>query len=79
MIKVQRARPLVVWALLAFAVLVGFAVLILIPVWLEPSLSGADLSAVHSGQQRVALQQAQGQLQNTVRSTLLQGLGGSCL
>jgi len=60
-------------------VLVGFAVLILIPVWLEPSLSGADLSAVHSGQQRVALQQAQGQLQNTVRSTLLQGLGGILL
>jgi hypothetical protein len=64
------------WALLLFAVLVAFAALILIPVWLKPPLSKADLSAVPAGEKRVALQQAQGQLQNNIRTTLLQGLAG---
>lgn len=76
MTKGQRARPWIAWALLAFAVLVVFAALILVPVWLKPPLSKADLSAVPAGEKRVVLQQAQGQLQNNIRSTLLQGLAG---
>ena len=56
--------------------LVAFAGVILVPVWLQPPLSKADLSAVPAGEKRVTLQQAQGQLQNNTRSTLLQGLAG---
>ena len=40
------------------------------------SAAGAELSAVHSGQIRITLQQAQAQLQNSIRATLLQALGG---
>jgi Pentapeptide repeats (8 copies) len=76
MTKTQKAGPWIMGALLAFAVLVAFAALILIPVWLKPPLSKADLSAVPAGEKRVALQQAQGQLQNNIRTTLLQGLAG---
>jgi len=74
MARVQKAQPWVTWALLAFAVLVAYAGFILIPIWLKPPLSLADLSAVPAGEKRVLLQQAQGQLQNNIRSTLLQGL-----
>src|ERR1700722_10115781 len=76
MTKVQQARPTITWALLGFAILVAFAALILVPVWLEPPLSKADLSGVPAGESQVTLQQAQAQLQNSIRSTLLQGLGG---
>jgi hypothetical protein len=76
MTKTQKAGPWITWALLLFAVLVAFAALILIPVWLKPPLSKAELSAVPAGEKRVALQQAQGQLQNNIRTTLLQGLAG---
>lgn len=61
MTKVQPVRPLITWTLLAFAIVVAFAVVILVPVWLQPPLSKADLSAVPAGEKRVALQQAQGQ------------------
>lgn len=77
MIKLPQARPLITWALLAFGILVAFAALMLVPVWLKPPLSKADLSAVPAGEKRVTLQQAQGQLQNSIRSTLLQGLAGA--
>ena len=77
MIKVPQARPLITWALLAFAILVAFAAIMLVPVWLNPPLSRADLSAVPAGEKRVTLQQAQAQLQNSIRSTLLQGLAGA--
>jgi hypothetical protein len=76
MTKVQQARPWITWALIAFAILVAFAALIVVPIWLKPSLSKADLSAVPAGEERITLQQAQGQLQNNIRSTLLQGLAG---
>jgi hypothetical protein len=76
MTKVQRPPTLIMWALLAFATLAGFALLILVPVWLKPSLSKADLNAVPAGEKRITLQQAQGQLQNNIRTTLLQGLAG---
>jgi hypothetical protein len=35
--KVQQARPWITWALIAFAILVAFAALIVIPVWLQDS------------------------------------------
>ena len=76
MTKIQRAQPFIMWALLAFATLAGFTLLILVPGWLKPSLSKADLNAVPAGEKRIALQQAQGQLQNNIRTTLLQGLAG---
>jgi pentapeptide repeat protein len=76
MTKLQQARPAITWALVAFAILVAFAALILVPAWLEPPLSKADLSTVPAGEKRVTLQQAQAQLQNSSRSTLLQGLAG---
>jgi hypothetical protein len=69
-------QPLIRIALLVLAVLVVFLAIIYIPVWVEPSLSGAALKAVHFGQIRITLQQAQAQLQNNVRATLLQALGG---
>jgi hypothetical protein len=77
MIKIRQARPLIMWVLLALVILVAFAALILIPVWLKPPPSKADLSAVPAGEKRVTLQQAQGQLQNSIRATLLQGLAGA--
>jgi Pentapeptide repeats (8 copies) len=67
---------LIMWALLAFATLAAFALLILVPGWLKPPLSKADLNAVHDGEKRITIQQAQGQLQNNIRTTLLQGLAG---
>jgi hypothetical protein len=76
MAKVHQERPWITWLVLAFVILAAFAALILIPVWLKPPLSKADLKAVPAGEQRVTLQQAQGQLQNSIRTTLLQGLAG---
>ena len=49
MIKVLQARPLITWTLLAFGILVAFAALMLVPVWLKPPLSKADLSAYRPG------------------------------
>jgi hypothetical protein len=77
--KARQSQPLIVWAVLACASLAGFAAIILIPVWLMPPLSKAELAAVPAGEKRITLQQAQGQLQNNVRTTLLQGLGGIVL
>lgn len=76
MTKVHQERPWITWAVLTFVILAAFAALILVPVWLKPPLSKADLRAVSAGEERVTLQQAQGQLQNNIRSTLLQGLAG---
>lgn len=76
MSKGQLIRPLILWGLLSLTVLAAFVGLIFLPVWLQPPLSKADLSAVHAGEQRVALQQAQAQLENNIRSTMLQGLAG---
>jgi pentapeptide repeat protein len=50
--------------------------LILIPKWLYPSLSAVQLRGVSSPQARIQLQQAQGQLANNVRSSVLQVLAG---
>jgi Pentapeptide repeats (8 copies) len=56
-----------------------FAAIVLIPRLLYPPLSAADLRGVLSAQSRIQLQQAQSQLANDARSTLLQGLGGLLL
>jgi hypothetical protein len=74
--RVQKTGPLITVALLSFASLIVLAAIIFVPTWIKPSLSGADLNAVPPGQIRIALQQAQAQLQNSIRSTLLQALGG---
>jgi hypothetical protein len=71
-----RKRPLATIALLVLAVLVVFLAVIYVPVWIKPSLSRAELNTVPSGQIRITLQQAQAQLQNGIRSTMLQALGG---
>jgi Pentapeptide repeats (8 copies) len=74
--KSFRKRQRITMGLLVLAVPVVFLAVIYVPVWIKPSLSGAELNAVHSGQIRITLQQAQAQLQNSIRATLLQALGG---
>lgn len=78
MIKGQRPRWLA-WAVLAFATFAAFACLVFVPVWLQPPLSEKELSGVPDAETRVTLQQAQTQLQNNIRSTLLQGFAGVLL
>jgi hypothetical protein len=53
-----------------------FASIFLIPPLLYPPLSTPDLRGVLSAQSRIQLQQAQSQLANNARSTVLQGLAG---
>jgi hypothetical protein len=48
----------------------------LVPGWLHPPLSSAQLQGVTSAQRRVELQQAQERLQEDARATLLSGLAG---
>jgi Pentapeptide repeats (8 copies) len=62
--------------LLCLLVAILFVGLILIPEWLYPSLSAAQLRGVSSPQARIQLQQAQGQLANNARSSVLQVLAG---
>jgi hypothetical protein len=61
----------------ATAGIVGLLVIVigsltLVPQLLYPPLSNAELSEVRGAEARIQLRQAQGQLQNNVRSTLLQ-------
>jgi len=65
--------------LAAAAVLLAFIALIFIPLLLHPNLSNAELRGVADAQTRITLQQAQAQLQNNARSTLLQGFAGLIL
>ncbi|MBB5803571.1 hypothetical protein F4560_003339 [Saccharothrix ecbatanensis] len=60
---------------IAFLVVVVF-VAALVPQWLHPPLGETALRGVVDAEKRIQLQQAQGQLQNSVRSTLLQAVGG---
>jgi Pentapeptide repeats (8 copies) len=62
--------------LISLLLAILFVGLILIPKWLYPSLSAVQLRGVSSRQARIQLQQAQGQLANNVRSSLLQVLAG---
>ncbi|MFC0115321.1 pentapeptide repeat-containing protein [Kibdelosporangium aridum] len=50
--------------------------LTLVPQWLHPPLSDAELQGVPSAEIRIQLRQAQAQLQNNVRATLLQLTAG---
>lgn len=71
--------PRALW--IGAAVVVGalgvlFCALVLVPAWLYPDLSEAELSGVTGADRQVQLQQAQGQLRNNARAILLQALGG---
>ncbi|WP_308210247.1 pentapeptide repeat-containing protein [Amycolatopsis iheyensis] len=59
----------------AFVVVV-LAALLLVPPLLYPRLTDAELRAVSTADARIQLQQAQSQLQNNVRATLLQAVAG---
>jgi hypothetical protein len=50
--------------------------IIVIPRWLYPPLNSADLRGIPGAQARIQLQQAQSQLANDARSSVLQGLAG---
>jgi hypothetical protein len=50
--------------------------IIVIPRWLYPPLSAADLRGIAGAQERIQLQQAQSQLANDARASVLQGLAG---
>jgi hypothetical protein len=65
--------------LVAVAVLLAFGALIFIPLLLHPDLSSAELRGVPDVQTRITLRQAQAQLQNNARATLLQAFGGLIL
>jgi hypothetical protein len=53
-----------------------FVGIIVVPRWLYPPLSAADLRGVLSAQSRIQLQQAQSQLANDARAAVLQALAG---
>ena len=53
--------------------------IIFIPRWLYPPLSAVDLRGIASAQVRIQLQQAQSQLANDARASVLQGLAGLLL
>jgi Pentapeptide repeats (8 copies) len=59
--------------------LVLLASVLVVPQWLHPSLSPAELQGVASPDRRIELQQAQAKLQNDVRTTLLQATAGLLL
>jgi hypothetical protein len=65
--------------LVAVPVLFAFGVLIFVPLLLYPNLSSAELRGIPDAQTRITMQQAQAQLQNDTRSTLLQGFAGLIL
>ncbi|MFC6018847.1 pentapeptide repeat-containing protein [Plantactinospora solaniradicis] len=75
----RRPSPWLAGTLLAVAFLFAFSALVVIPLVLHPNLSNAELRGVADAQTRITLQQAQAQLQNNVRSTLLQGFAGLVL
>lgn len=70
-------RTLLFWTIgVVIGLVVVIGVLVVVPVMLYPSLPEAYLQRVPDVQARIGLQQAQGQLQNNVRSTLLQVFAG---
>jgi hypothetical protein len=76
----MRQRP--VW-LVAMAATAGLALMLLcilaIPRWLHPPLSAVELDGVVSAEKRVELRQAQEQLQENARATMLQAIAGALL
>jgi hypothetical protein len=74
----MRQRP--VW-LVAMAAAAGLALLCIlaVPGWLHPPLSPVELEGVVSAEKRVELRQAQDQLQENARATMLQAIAGALL
>lgn len=70
---------LVVGAVVFVAIAAAFAALLIVPIWLHPPLSDADLAGIADTEKRVTLRQVQAQLQNDARATLLQGFAGLVL
>lgn len=72
--------PRIFWLVTVASAVCGLAAvvggLLLIPELLYPRLTDIDLRSVSGAETRIQLQQNQGQLQNTVRSTLLQAVAG---
>ncbi|WP_162907878.1 pentapeptide repeat-containing protein [Allorhizocola rhizosphaerae] len=67
------------WRVLAASVIgVAAATILLVyfPTWAYPNLAGPDFALITDVQRRIELQQAQGQLQNSLRTMLLQALAG---
>jgi len=56
--------------------LAGIAALLLAPTWLHPPLTEAQLRGITDPEKRITLQQAQSQLQNDARATLLRAVAG---
>jgi hypothetical protein len=63
-------------ALAVLGLLVVLSAVVLLPLALHPPLSEAQLRGISDAQARVQVQQAQAQLQNAFRATLLQALAG---
>lgn len=72
--SVSRLGVAVTLGVLAVAALVGAWVFV--PTLLYPNLDAGQISQIPDALSRVQSQQAQGALQNSVRSTLLQGAAG---
>ena len=72
----QRLPQWTALAVLGLLGLAGIAALLLAPAWLHPPLTEGQLRGITDPEKRITLQQAQSQLQNDARATLLQGLAG---
>jgi hypothetical protein len=79
MATVMNQRNAWLGTLMVVSLAALFGAIFLIPRLLYPPLSAADLHGVPSTQARIQLQQAQSQLANNARSTVLQGLAGVLL
>ena len=70
--RIRWPEALMMCVLLAALVVV----IVVVPRWLYRPLSASDLQGIASPQVRIQLQQAQSQLANDARSSVLQGLAG---
>jgi hypothetical protein len=73
------ARLAALVAVAALTLAVVLLCVLLVPGWLHPPLSSAQLQGVTSAERRVELQQAQEGLQADARATLLSGIAGVLL
>ena len=71
-------RSTMVWfGLLAMGLFLALAAcVVVLPRLLYPPLSAVELRSVENQRERIELTQAQGALENNVRTPMLQGLGG---
>jgi hypothetical protein len=73
------ARLTTLAAAAALALALVLLCVFMVPSWLHPPLSSAQLQGVTSAERRVELQQAQERLQEDARATLLPGIAGVLL